>query len=325
VIGRGRLLADTSVADLLRARDRRLHELTPHRAPLEDAYMRLTEGPPTTSPTRPRRGKVDMHGAIGRALRAEWTKARSVRSTTWATLALVVGTVGLSALSCATGSTEGGSPASPGDDDIVLFSLSGVYLGQIAVVVLATLAITSEFATDIVRATFAAIPRRASVLVAKAVVVTSIALVVGTITCVLSFLVGQWLLRGNGYVYEGGYPTASLTDGATARAVFGAGLYLGVLAVLSLGVGAVVRHTAGAISAVLAVLFVPQIMIGLLSDDVADVIQRVTPMSAGLAVLQTTDRDILGPSGPWAGLAVAAAWAGAALLAGLWMVHRRDA
>jgi ABC-2 type transport system permease protein len=264
-------------------------------------------------------------GPFGRALRAEGTKVRSVRSTTWALLALVVGTVGLSALACASASTEGGSPGSPGDDDIVLFSLAGVYLGQIAVVVLATLAITSEFATGLVRSTFAAIPRRATVVAAKAAVVTAIVLVVGVATCVGSFYVGQWILRGNGYTYEGGYPTASLSDPVTLRAVTGTGLYLGALALLSLGVGAAVRHTAGAISSILALLFVPQIMIGLLPDDTADVIQSVTPMSAGLALQQTTARADNVPIGPWAGLAVACAWAAAALVAGLWLVHRRDA
>jgi ABC-2 type transport system permease protein len=261
---------------------------------------------------------------LGRALRAEWTKVRTVRSTTWAMLALVVGTIGLSALTCATTSTEGGSPTSPGDDDIVLFSIAGVYLGQIAVVAFATLAITAEFATGTIRSTFAAMPRRATVVAAKAVVVTTLALVVGMATCVGSFLIGQWILRGNGYVHEGGYPAASLTDAVTGRAVFGTGLYLGVLAVLSVGIAAVVRHTAGAVSAVLAVLFVPQIMIGLLPDHTGDLIQSSTPMSAGLSVQQTAHADSV-PIGPWARLAVAGAWAAGAMLGGVWLVCRRDA
>jgi ABC-2 type transport system permease protein len=264
-------------------------------------------------------------GALARALRAEWTKLRTVRSTTWAGAALVVGTIGLSALTCVSTSTEGGSPASPGDDDIVLFSLAGVYLGQIAVVALSTLAITSEFGTGLIRSTFTAMPRRRTVLLAKAAVVTSLTLVLGIATSTVSFLVGQALLHGRGYVYENGYPAASLADGPTLRAVVGTGIYLGTLALLGLGVGTIVRHTAGAVSAVLAVLFVPQIMIGLLSDEAADVIQRATPMSAGLSLQQTTARADNVPIGPWAGLAVAGAWAGAALLTGLWLVHRRDA
>ena len=260
-----------------------------------------------------------------RAVRAEWAKLRTVRSTTWAGVALVVGTIGLSALACLSSSTDGGSPGSPGDDDIVLSSLSGVYLGQIAVVALATLAITSEFGTGLIRGTFTAMPRRRTVLLAKAVVVTSLTLVLGIATSIVSFLVGQTLLHGRGYVHANGYPAASLGDGATLRAVLGTGLYLGAVALLGLGVGTIVRHTAGAVSAVLALLFVPQIMIGLVSDRAADVIQSITPMSAGLSLQQTTVRADNVPIGPWAGLAVAGAWAGAALLTGLWLIQRRDA
>jgi ABC-2 type transport system permease protein len=264
---------------------------------------------------------------FGRAMRAEWTKLRTVRSTTWAGIVLVLGTIGLTALGCASTSTTGGASGGPGglgDDDIVLFSLAGVYLGQIAVVALATAAFTSEFGTGLVRSTFAAMPARGTVVAAKAAVVTGVVLVLGTAACVTSFYVGQWLLRGNGYTAEGGYPSAMLTDGVTARAVFGSALYLAVIGGLSLGIAAIVRHTAGAVSAVLGVLFVPQIMIGLLPDDVADVIEKIAPMSTGLSLQQTTGRDYTSSIGPWAGLGVAAAWAGASLLVGLWLVRRRD-
>jgi ABC-2 type transport system permease protein len=267
---------------------------------------------------------------FGRALRAEWTKLRTVRSTTWACIVLVVGTVGLTVLGCANSSTTVGAtgdssvPVAAGDDDIVLFSLAGVYLGQIAVVALATGALTSEFGTGLIRSTFTAMPGRGTVVAAKAAVVTAVVLVLGTIACVMSFYVGQWLLRGNGYTLEGGYPTETLTDGVTARAVFGSALYLGLVGVLSLGIAAIVRHAAGAVSAVLGVLFVPQIMIGLLPDDFADVIQNIAPMSAGLALQQTTGRDYTSSIGPWAGLGVAGAWAAGSLLMGIWLVRRRD-
>jgi ABC-2 type transport system permease protein len=262
-------------------------------------------------------------GQLGRAIRAEWTKLRSVRSTSWSLIALVGGTLALSAISCASASTQGGSPSAPGDDDIVLFSLAGAYLGQIAVVALASLAITSEYATGTIHPTLAAMPRRSLVLAAKVAVVGTITLVVGLATTLASFAMGQWILHGNGYVYENGYPAATLADGPTLRAVVGAALYLSVLALLCLGVGAVVRHTAGAICAVLALLFVPQMMIGLLPDRTADFVQTVAPMSAGLGLLGTEGTGT--PIGPWAGLGVAAAWAAALLAAGFWMLARRDA
>jgi ABC-2 type transport system permease protein len=266
---------------------------------------------------------------FGRALRAEWTKLRTVRSATWACIVLVVGTVGLTVLGCASSSTTVGATGDAsvpvaGDDDIVLFSLAGVYLGQIAVVALATGALTSEFGTGLIRSTFAAMPGRGTVVAAKAAVVSAVVLVLGTVACVTSFYVGQWLLRGNGYTAEGGYPTETLTDGVTARAVFGSALYLGLVGLLSLGIAAIVRHTAGAVSAVLGVLFLPQIMIGLLPDSVADVIQNIAPMSTGLALQQTTGRDYTSSIGPWAGLGVAGAWAAGSLLLGIWLVRRRD-
>jgi ABC-2 type transport system permease protein len=257
-------------------------------------------------------------------VRAEWTKLRTVRSSTWSAVSLVGGTLALSALACATATTEGGSPGAPGDDDIVLFSLAGVYLGQIAAVALAALAITSEYASGTIRATFTAMPRRGTVLAAKAGVVGAVSLVLGLAASFASFALGQRLLHGGGYVYENGYPSATLADGTTLRAVVGTGVYVALIALLSLGVGAAVRHTAGAITAVLALLFVPQIMIGLLPDDLADVVQSVTPMSAGLSLQQTTARADNVPIGPWAGLAVAAAWAAAALAAGFWTVRHRD-
>jgi ABC-2 type transport system permease protein len=259
------------------------------------------------------------------ALRAEWTKLRTVRSSAWASVALVGGMIGLTVLGCATASTQGGSPGAPGDDDIVLFSLAGVYLGQIGAVVLATLVITSEYGTGMIRATFAAMPRRGTVVAAKVAVVGAVTLVLGQVASFASFAVGQQLLQENGYTYENGYPAATLADWTTLWAVMGTGLYLAVIALLSLGVGAIVRHTAGAISAVLAVLYVPQIMIGLASDELADVVQSMTPMSAGLALQQTTGRVYNAPIGPYAGLAVAAAWAAVALAVGSWTVRHRDA
>lgn len=207
----------------------------------------------------------------------------------------------------------------------MLFSLAGVYLGQIGAVVLATLVMTSEYSTGMIRATFAAMPQRATVLAAKALIVSGVTIVLGQAASFASFALGQRLLQGNGYTYENGYPAATLADGATLRAVVGTGLYLAVIALLSLGIAAVVRHSAGAISAVLAVLFVPQMMIGLVSDELADVVQSVTPMSAGLALQQTTGRVYSAPIGPYAGLAVAAGWAAAALAAGFWAVRHRDA
>jgi hypothetical protein len=113
-------------------------------------------------------------------LHAEWVKLRTVRSTTWSLLVLASVSVLFTALATSESHTEGGSPGHPGDNDIVLDSLAGIWFGQIAVAVLAVLAITSEYSTRSIRTTFAANPRRRVVLAAKTAVVATIALVAGS-------------------------------------------------------------------------------------------------------------------------------------------------
>jgi ABC-2 type transport system permease protein len=133
----------------------------------------------------------------GRVLLAEWTKLRTVRSTTWALLAVAVLTVGLSAFVCSALDTDAGARS---DDDSVAPSVAGVYVSQIAVAAMAVLAITGEYATAMIRTSFTAVPRRRTVLAAKAVVVAAVTLAVGLGASVASFLVGQPILAGNGFV-----------------------------------------------------------------------------------------------------------------------------
>ena len=153
------------------------------------------------------------------AVRAEWIKLRTVRSTTWSLLAFAGVSILFSALATWESETSGGSPGNPGDNDIVLDSLSGIWFGQMAAAVLAVLAITSEYSTRMIRTTLAANPRRRTVLAAKTAVVGIVVLVVGLAVSVACFLLGQSILRGNGFTYENGYPAASLADGTPLRAV----------------------------------------------------------------------------------------------------------
>jgi len=124
------------VAALMAQSGLRLRELTPHRASLEDAFMELT------------RDAVEFFrgAAVTRAVHAEWTKLRSVRSTPWSLAGIVALTLAVGVISCATSHTEGGSPGAPGDDDVVLISLAGILLGQVAAVVLGTFAIGTDTA-----------------------------------------------------------------------------------------------------------------------------------------------------------------------------------
>ena len=213
-------------------------------------------------------------GAL-QALRAEWLKLRTVRSTAWSLLTLVGVSILFSALACWESETMGGSPGRPGDNDIVLDSLAGIWFGQIGAAVLAVLVITSEYSTGMIRTTFAASPRRRAVLAAKATVVGALVLVVGLATCATCFLFGQEILQGNGFTYENGYPAQSLADGRCFARSPAAPSISAMLAVFSLGVGAILRHTAGAITIVLAVVLAPVIAIGFLPGARRRVVREV--------------------------------------------------
>lgn len=259
------------------------------------------------------------------ALRAEWIKLRTVRSTTWSLLALVGVSVLFTAIATSESHTEGGRPGAPVDNDIVLNSLTGLWFGQIAAAVLAVLAITSEYSTRMIRTTFAAMPRRRMLLGAKAALAGVVVFVVGLGASVACFLIGQPILRGNGFTQENGYPTVSLGDGEALRAVVGAAAYLGVLAVFSLGVSAILRHTAGAITAVLVVVLGPVIATGLVPSHIGEVLEKYSLMGAGLSLQQTGSAPKEIPLEPAWGLAVVGAYGAAALVLALWSIGRRDA
>jgi ABC-2 type transport system permease protein len=269
-------------------------------------------------------GVVSRAGAL-QALRSEWVKLRTVRSTAWSLLVFVGISILFTSLLTSGSSTEGGSPGHGGDNDIVLDSLAGVWFGAIAAAVLAVLVITSEYSTGMIRTTLAANPRRRTVLAAKAAVVGGVVLVLGLATSAACFQIGQWFLRGNGFNYDGGYPAVTLADNEALRAVLGTGVYLGLLAVFALGVGAVLRHTAGAITVVLAALLAPVIALNFLPDSIADWVERYCLMGAGLAIQQTVVRDDSIALSPERGLLVAAVYAAVPLLVALWLIGRRDA
>jgi ABC-2 type transport system permease protein len=251
-----------------------------------------------------------------RALRAEWTKLRTVPSTGWSLTALVAGTVLFTALVCATASSGGCAPDTC-DDYVVVNSLTGVFVGQIAVVALGVLAIGSEYATGLIRVSFAAEPRRWVVLAAKALAVGVLALAAGLVTALLAFLAGGALLSGSGY------PSLALADGLLPVAVIA--LYLAALALLSLGIGAVLRSTAGAVTCVLSLLLLPLIAAPLLGEHTGEDVLDIAPMSAGLALLRNIDRIDGVTAGEWRGLGVMWLWAVGALAVGLWLIGRRDA
>ena len=257
----------------------------------------------------------------GRALHAEWTKARTAGSTVWLLLAIIATTIAVgSAVATATR-----CPAAGCGQDPARVSLSGIDLGQAVVAILAVLAISGEYSTGMIRITLAAMPRRSAVLAAKAVLVAGLVLAAGAIAVGGSVLAGRILLPGHGFTAARGFPLESLADGPTLRAAAGSVLYLALIALLSLGIATLVRESAAAIGVVLGLLYLSPIILGVVTDPVwSHRLERYAPMSAGLTIQDTIGLRSL-PISPWGGLGVLAAWAAATLLAGGLLLRWRDA
>jgi ABC-2 type transport system permease protein len=261
-----------------------------------------------------------------RALRAEWTKLRTVQSTGWTLIAVVVMTTAVGALvswDLTPPNCERSDPSC--DFDLTKLSLAGVYIGQAAVVVVAVLAVTSEYESGLIRTTLAACPRRTTVLAAKATVVLSAVLLTSVVSVLGSLLVGRELLTRSGFTAAEGYRPLSLGDGPTVRAYGGTVLYFGLVALIALGIGFVVRHTGGTVTLVLGLLYIPPILTIAVSDPRwREWIEQVSPMTAGLSIQATLRLDAL-PISPWRGLGVVALYAAAATIAAALTFRTRDA
>ena len=255
------------------------------------------------------------------ALNAEWTKLRTLSSTSWLLLAAAALTVAVSAAAAAATSCPAGHCA----EDPAKISFTGIYLGQAVIAVLAVTAASSEYGTGMIRLTLAATPRRLTVLAAKAAVLTVLVLATGTAAVVASLLAGGLILPGHGIGPSHGYPALSLGDGPVLRAALGSVLYLVLVALLSLGAATAVREAAASIGVVLGLLYLFPIIAAVAGNpDLARHVQQIGPMTAGLAIQATTGLNRL-PISPWAGLGVLAAWAAGALLLGGLLLRRRDA
>ena len=196
------------------------------------------------------------------ALHAEWTKLRTVAGTIWLLLATIALTVGLSAAAAATVKC----PSAGCNLDPTKLSLSGIELGQELVAILAVVTISSEYGTGMIRVTLTAMPRRATVLAAKAAVVTGVVLAAGTVAVPVSLLAGRLILPGHGFTPAHGYPLLSLADGPVLRAAAGSVLYLALIALLSLGAATAVRDSATAIGVVLGMLYLFPIIAAAVAD-----------------------------------------------------------
>ncbi len=220
-----------------------------------------------------------------------------------------------------TGSGDVGEVTRPFGDDLVQLSLEGATVGVLAAAALGALFMTAEFRRGMIRTTFAASPGRGRVLAAKAIVLGGATFGAGLVASVVAFLVSQRSLRS--VPRTPGLPELSLADPTVLRAVVGTAVLLALVAVLSLAVATIVRHTAVAIPLVILPLLVPSIVSTGLPLSVANWLTRLTP-AAGFAVQQTIERYDTAIA-PLVGLGVLAAYAAGALGVATLLLRRRDA
>lgn len=258
---------------------------------------------------------------FGKLLLSEWTKLRSVRSTPWSLVLLGVLTLGFTGLT--TGITVAQwSKIDPGNrqqimaDPVRAILGSGIGIGQLTICVLGVLVISSEYSTGVIRASLLAVPRRLPMLAAKGLVFAAVVLIVGEVVAFASFFLGAAILHSHAPV--------ALSDAGVTRAVLGTGLYLTMLGLFAMSIGALVRHTAGAITGVIGFVLVLAPLAKLLPGSVGKHIHAYLPSEAGLLITQAHQRsgEFLSP---WQGFGVFGLWTAALLAAAAALLMRRDA
>jgi ABC-2 type transport system permease protein len=308
--------------------------------------VRLSSLPPAV-------GQAGLRGAIA----SEFTKLRSVRSTYWTLGSLFLVSVGLSAAICAgTAANLVNNPGNKAQFDATQHALLAFFfLGELIITVIGAMVITSEYSTGMVRTSLSAQPRRGVVYAAKAITLAAVTLVISIITSFIAFFVGQILLSGKGVAASlfhtitvpananvnctGGGPgvgpgtctaTFSGTDVVTASAVLtaiiGCALFVTLIALLAFGAGAIIRHTAGAITTVIGLVFVIPIVENALPSNWHNDIMRFLPDAANQVISVTvagTDPTHLWSA--WPQLGVTALWAAVLVGIGAYLFRKRDA
>jgi ABC-2 type transport system permease protein len=255
------------------------------------------------------------------ALRAEWTKLWTISGPGWLLAAIAALTAGLGAVVAAATSY---SPYD-GFQDTTKLALTGVELGQAVVAILAAGVVTSEYSTRSMLVTLVAMPRRTTVLFAKASIVGLLTLVVAAVGVGAAVVADRFIFVSRGYTAARGYAALSLLSGPTLRAAAGSVLYLGLVALISVGVALAVRDSAVAIGLVLAIFYLFPIVASFVANPTWHRhLEQIGPMTAGLLVQNTVGwRDQV--LTPWSGLGVAGLWALGCLLIGGAVLLLRDA
>jgi ABC-type transport system involved in multi-copper enzyme maturation permease subunit len=251
-----------------------------------------------------------------RAARSEWIKLISLRSS-WITFAAaVVAVIGLGVLISFITNSHWSEmrPEELQHFEPVSRSLGGINLAQLAIGVLGVLVVTGEYSTGMIRSSLMAVPRRLPVLTGKAVVFATATFVLMIVSAFAAFLLGQSALGSHG---------TTLSAPHALRAVIGVALYLTVIALFAVGIGFIVRNTAGGIATLFGILLVAPGLGQLLPSSWQPHVLPYLPLNAGAGVYSVQTEP--GMLSTWTGFGVLCIWAAAALLIGAVMLRRRDA
>jgi ABC-type transport system involved in multi-copper enzyme maturation permease subunit len=310
------------------------------------ATMTRADARPSALP--PAAGRAGLRGVIA----SEFTKLRSVRSTYWTIAALIIVSVGIAAIAgFGISSSLHNDPQNKAGLDATQDSLIAFFeLGQLIIAVIGAMSITSEYSTGMIRTSMTAMPRRGTIYLGKLIVLTAVTLVVSLVTSFIAFFIGQAALSGSGLSASlfhsttvpananmsppasgNGPPVVTfqgtdlVTSGHVLTAVIGTALFVTVVALIAFGLGAIIRHTAGAITSTIGLLFVLSIIIQILPDNWRWDIMRFFPDAAGRVISVTVGSTNPHLWSAWPQFLVTVIWAAVLIGAGGFLFSKRDA
>jgi len=270
----------------------------------------------------------DVRLRFSGVLHSEWVKLRSLRSTIWSYLVLILLPIGIGVLLASLANTDGKTlTGDAARNALVQYSTSGTTISVLVVAVIGALVVTGEYGTGMIRSTFSAVPRRWEALAAKGVVLAASVFVASGISVWATAFITMPIANANGV-------EASL-DGSVAMPLLGASVYLTLIGLLAFAVGIILRSTAGAIASVLGLMLVAPVIVqlvqGFTNAKWLGTVNNVLPQNAGQPLMQFGTEDTSGwhdgvlALGGWSGFAVLAAWVVVATVTALVLAQKRDA
>ncbi|HXY85053.1 MAG TPA: hypothetical protein VEH52_06170 [Gaiellaceae bacterium] len=249
---------------------------------------------------------------------SEWTKLYSLRSTRWSLLAAILLTIAFPVIFAAVTSSHWGSmnPHDRADRHPLDIALAGVNVSQLAIAVLGVLVITGEYSTGMIRASFTAVPKRLPVLWAKTGVFALVTLLLMLPPVLISFVASQAILSRH-HILQ-----ISFSHAGVARSVIGGAVYLMLVGIFALGIGAIVRNTAGGIATFAAIFFVIPPLMNILPTSWNNAISQYLPSEAGRQIFSLTHGNH--SLSPWPGGLLFVAYCALVLGIAAVLLVRRD-